>query len=116
MRSDLPVVLFSQQVTDSTCGANNSVVDFADPGRAHIGVADQSQPLVLARELGHLLGILNHDASQPNLMNPQVTQMTSFISPAMCTTARAAAAQYVLRKWGVTVDPGQWTVTPPFQR
>jgi len=72
-------------------------------------------PLVLAHELGHVLG-LNHDASVPNVMNPQSAQMSTLVLQNMCAAARANAAVYVKAKWGVTVDPGQWTVTPPFQR
>ena len=71
--------------------------------------------LELAHEREHVLG-LNHDASVPNVMNPQAAQMSTLVLQNMCAAARANAAGYVKAKWGVTVDPGQWTVTPPFQR
>ncbi|MEI9937290.1 MAG: hypothetical protein WDO69_08685 [Pseudomonadota bacterium] len=116
VRTDLPMVFLTGTVVDGSCGAQTSPVDKADTGIAFIATYDQSQPLVLAHELGHVLGITTHDASQPNLMNPVVSQMTNFITPAHCAIARATAAQYVQTKWGVTVNPGQWTPTPPFQR
>ena len=34
--------------------------------------------LVLAHELGHVLG-LNHDASVPNVMNPQAAQLSTLV-------------------------------------
>jgi hypothetical protein len=116
VRSDLPIVFLTGTVVDGSCGVQTSPIDKADTGVAYIATHDQSQPLVLAHELGHVLGIGTHDASQPNLMNPVVSQMTNLITPAQCTTARAMAAQYVQKKWGVTVNPGQWTPTPPFKR
>jgi len=111
------MVMLTGTVSNSTCGVSGSIVDLAETGVAYMGTLNQDSDnaLVLAHELGHVLG-LNHNASVPNVMNPQITQTTTFVSQDMCTTARAKAAQYVQAKWGVTVDPGQWTVTPPFQR
>ena len=117
VRSDLPMVMLTGSVSDSTCGSNGSIVDVAEIGTAYMGAfnQDSTTTFVLAHELGHLLG-LNHNASLPNVMNPQVTQMSAFVSQDMCAAARVHAAGYIKAKWGVTVSAGQWTVTPPFQR
>lgn len=117
VRSDLPMVLLTGTVSNSVCGVSSSIVDKAETGVAYMGAMNQAgdTALVLAHELGHVLG-LNHNSAVPNVMHPQATQTTSFVSQDMCAAARAQAAVYVKAKWGITVTPGQWTVTPAFQR
>jgi len=116
VRSDLPIVLLTGRVSGPSCVKNGStILDLSESGTSTMSVLNSSDPLVLAHELGHALG-LNHDASGPNLMNPQSAQGTTFVPQAMCNAARSNAATYVKNKWGITVNPGQWTVTPPFQR
>jgi len=117
VRSDLPMVMLTGAVSDRRCGVNGSIVDLAETGVAYMGALNQTTDTapVLAHELGHVLG-LNHNSTVPNVMHPQLAQTTAFVSQDMCAAARSQAAVYVKAKWGITVDPGQWTVTPPFQR
>ena len=111
------MLLLTGDVGNTVCGVQTSVVDKADTGIAFMGVQNQSDPLVLAHELGHVLGIAQHDASVPNLMNPVASQLSTVITPAHCAIARAKAAQYVQTKWGITVNPTTpWTPVPPFKR
>jgi hypothetical protein len=116
VRADLPLVLLTGRVANPQCGLA-TIVDLAETGVAYMGVFNQDfdTKLVLAHELGHVLG-LNHDDSQPNVMNSFTAQAAPLIPQSLCQAARTQAAVYVKAKWGITIDPGVWIPTPPATR
>jgi len=115
VRTDIPIALFTGNVTNPLCGGAGETLDFADTGHAFIATLNQGNDTrtVLAHELGHVLG-LRHFTGIPNIMSPFAADMSTFVPQELCLAARTKAAEYVKAKWGGTVvDPAKWTVTLP---
>lgn len=103
---DLPIVIFMNRVTNSTC----PVIDVAKGLRAAVGysMAKYQSSLVLPHEMGHVLGLDDARCAGPDLghlMCEEDIMQKEKIRPQDCAKARQAAAVLVKRKWGVVVIP-----------
>jgi hypothetical protein len=108
VNSDLPIVVFMNRVTASTC----EIIDVAKSGRAALGYSTASfqSELVLAHEMGHVLGLKDvrcesGNADQGHLMCDTDAMQTERILASDCAKARSAAAGLVKRHWNTVVAP-----------
>jgi hypothetical protein len=100
IRNDLPVLLIALRVAGQDCAAAG--YGHASPPMAVVGI-DSSQMLTASHELGHILN-LNHPCSIGDQLMCE-TNVGPTIGPVTRQTARAQAAVYVKRGWGVDVQP-----------
>jgi hypothetical protein len=106
VRADLPIVTFNWRVAEDGC----VTAAIAKRGRAAIGfgVANSTSSLVVAHELGHVLGLddfSNCRGEGRHLMCNEPGADAPLIRREDCATARRVAADFVKRQWNVDVAP-----------